>query len=80
MYKTYNFVSIKDAFKCLNKNLIILLPSDAEGHIAISLPYLGMIQVCAPFRYIDRDEDPVLAKKPDPGLCTSNEGRVLKVY
>ena len=27
-----------------------------------------------------RDEDPVLAKKPDPGLCTSNEGRFLKVY
>ena len=27
-----------------------------------------------------RDEDPVLAKKPDPGLCTSNEGRCLKVY
>ena len=26
-----------------------------------------------------RDEDPVLAKKPDPGLCTSNEGRFLKV-
>ena len=24
-----------------------------------------------------RDEDPVLAKKPDPGLCTSNEGRFL---
>ena len=22
-----------------------------------------------------RDEDPVLAKKPDPGLCASNEGR-----
>ena len=27
-----------------------------------------------------RDEDPVLAKKPDPGLCTSNEGRFLKVF
>ena len=27
-----------------------------------------------------RDEDPVLAKKPDPCLCTSNEGRFLKVY
>ena len=26
-----------------------------------------------------RDEDPVLAKKPDPGLCTSNEGRFLEV-
>ena len=26
-----------------------------------------------------RDEDPVLAKKPDPGLCTANEGRFLKV-
>ena len=26
-----------------------------------------------------QDEDPVLAKKPDPGLCTSNEGRFLKV-
>ena len=25
-------------------------------------------------------EDPVLAKKPDPGLCTSNEGRFLKVF
>ena len=29
---------------------------------------------------ITRDEDPVLAKKPDPGLCTSNEGRFLKVF
>jgi len=27
-----------------------------------------------------RDEDPVWAKKPDPWLCTSNEGRLLKVY
>jgi len=27
-----------------------------------------------------RDEDPVLAYKPDPGLYTSNEGRSLKVY
>ena len=27
-----------------------------------------------------RDEDPVLAKKPDPGLCTSNVGRFLKVF
>ena len=27
-----------------------------------------------------RDEDPVLAQKPDPGLCTSNEGRFSKVY
>ena len=26
------------------------------------------------------DEDPVLGKKPDPGLCPSNEGRFLKVY
>ena len=26
------------------------------------------------------DEDPVLAKKTDPGLCTSNEGIFLKVY
>ena len=28
-----------------------------------------------------RDEDQVLAKKPpDPGLCTSKEGRFLKAY
>ena len=27
---------------------------------------------------ITRDEDPVLAKKPDLGLCTSNEGKFLK--
>ena len=27
-----------------------------------------------------RDEDPVFAKKRDPGLCTSNEGRFLKLY
>ena len=27
-----------------------------------------------------RDEDPVLAKKPAPGLGTSNEGRFLKVF
>ena len=27
-----------------------------------------------------RDDDPVLAKKPDPGICTSNEGRFLKVF
>ena len=27
-----------------------------------------------------RDEDPVLAKKPTPGLCTSKEGRFLKVF
>ena len=27
-----------------------------------------------------RDENPVLAKKPDPGLYTSNDGRFLKVY
>ena len=27
-----------------------------------------------------RDEDPVLAKNPDPGLCTSNEGRFLKIF
>ena len=25
-----------------------------------------------------RDEDPVLARKPDPGLCTSNEGSFFK--
>ena len=30
--------------------------------------------------YLTRDEDPVVAKKPDPGLCTSSEGRFLKVY
>ena len=29
---------------------------------------------------ICRDEDPVLAKKPVPGLCTANEGRFLKVF
>ena len=27
-----------------------------------------------------RDEDPDLAKKLDPGLCTSNEGRILKFF
>ena len=27
-----------------------------------------------------RDEDPVLAKKTDPELCTSNKRRFLKVY
>ena len=27
-----------------------------------------------------RDEDPVLAKKPDPGLSTSNEERFFKVF
>ena len=27
-----------------------------------------------------RDEDPVLAKKTDPGLCTSNEGKFLKIF
>ena len=27
-----------------------------------------------------RDEDPVLAKKQDPGLCTSNGGTFLKAY
>ena len=26
-----------------------------------------------------RDVDPVLAKKPGPGLCTSNEGKFSKV-
>ena len=29
---------------------------------------------------LTRDEDPVLAKKPDPGLFTSKAGRFLKVY
>ena len=29
---------------------------------------------------ITRDEVPVLAKKPDPGLCNSHEGRFLKVF
>ena len=29
---------------------------------------------------LHKDEDPVLAKKPDPGLCISNEGRLFKVY
>ena len=28
----------------------------------------------------NRDEDPVLAIKPDPGLYTSNECRFLKVF
>ena len=37
----------------MNESLIIYLRSDAEGHIAISLPYLGMIQVGAVFRYIN---------------------------
>ena len=33
------------------------------------------------FGYNSRYKDPVLAKKkPDPGLCSSNEGRFLKVY
>ena len=32
------------------------------------------------FLALSRDEDPVLALKPDPGLCTSNEGRFLKVF
>ena len=32
------------------------------------------------FYVTTRDEDPVLAKKPDPGLCTSNEGRFSKVF
>ena len=27
-----------------------------------------------------RDEDPILGKKPDPGLRTLNEDRFLKVY
>ena len=27
-----------------------------------------------------RDDHPVLAKKPDPGLCTTKEGRFLKVF
>ena len=27
-----------------------------------------------------RDEDPGLTKESDPGLCTSNEGRFLKVF
>ena len=26
-----------------------------------------------------RDVDPVLAKKPDPGICTSNEERFLNM-
>ena len=30
------------------------------------------------YRDFARDEVPVLAKKPDPGLCTSNEGRIIK--
>ena len=32
-------------------------------------------------KYIfNREEEPVLAKNPDPGLCTSNEGRFLKAF
>ena len=32
------------------------------------------------FIIFSRDEDPVLAKKPDPGLWTSNDGRFLRVF
>ena len=37
----------------------------------------GVVVVLPQMALTCRDEDPVLAKKPDPGLCTSNEGRVL---
>ena len=35
--------------------------------------------LCSFGTLFSRDEDPVLAKKPDPGLCNSHEGRFLKV-
>ena len=41
-------------------------------YFAISLKLSGCSRKC---KKNARDEDPVLAKKPDPGLYTSNEGR-----
>ena len=54
-----------------------LLPSQvtADTSQVVSGQY-----VADPDLHFFRDEDPVLAKKTDPGLCTSNEGRFKKKF
>ena len=47
-------------------------------YLPLKRPYLHKV----PIKFLElqtRDEDPVLAKKPDPGLCTSNKGRFLSL-
>ena len=70
------------------------LPVPRHRQVSTSTsPVLGLVLVLGQFTNYNgcfylysrlepktRDEDPALAKKPDPGGCTSNEGRSLKIF
>jgi len=53
---------------------------DQNAQYYIPLWFLEIMKKIVKNSHFFRDEDPVLPKKPYTGLCTSNEGRFLKVF